>query len=307
MLLELSGVSKRYGDLEALRQVDLVLEPASIGLLGPNGAGKSTLLKLLLGLIAPESGSVTVLGKSLQHDRTAVRSNIGYMPEGDAVIPDLSAHEYTALAAELSGVPPNDARARAHQVLHYVGLGEVRYRKTGTYSTGMRQRVRLAQALVSHPKLLLLDEPTSGLDPRGRDDMLTLIKDIPKRIGASVIVSTHILPDIERTCSQVVVLSNGQVLYSGALAPLLASDKTTYELRGKGDLNALARGCQAKGYLTEVHGSTLEVCTAPTTTPTDVLRVAAEANFQVRHLAPLQQTLERAFFRTLEQAGHSAE
>ncbi|MCB9667740.1 MAG: ABC transporter ATP-binding protein [Myxococcales bacterium] len=305
MLFELSHVSKRYGDVEALRQVDLALEPSSIGLLGPNGAGKSTLLKLLLGLIQPESGSVTVLGKRLPAEATVVRAHIGYMPEGDAVIGDLTAYEYTALSAELCGIPRAEAKVRAHQVLHYVGLGEVRYRKTGSYSTGMRQRVRLAQALVGDPKLLLLDEPTSGLDPQGREDMLTLINDIPHRTGASVVLSTHILPDVERTCSQVVVLSSGQVLYAGPIAPLLASEQTTYDLRGKGNLDKLAASYNSRGWTTAVRGGNLEIQTAPGVQAGELLRLASENAYQVRHLAPLRQTLERAFFRTLKEAGHA--
>ncbi len=306
MLFELSGVTKRYGELEALHHIDLAVAPASIGLLGPNGAGKSTLLKVLLGLVTPENGSVTVLGHALPQHAMTVRAHIGYMPEGDAVIAELSAHEYTTLAAELCGIPRTEARARAHQVLHYVGLGEVRYRKTGSYSTGMRQRVRLAQALVSHPKLLLLDEPTSGLDPQGREDMLTLINDIPRRTGTSLILSTHILPDVEHTCSQVIVLSSGQVLYSGALAPLLTQDKTTYELRGRGNLESLVKACQAHGFSAKLQGASIEISTSTGTKPSELLRLATESGFQVRHLAPLQHTLERAFFRTLEEAGHAA-
>jgi len=193
-------------------------------IVGPNGAGKSTLLKTLLGLLVPEHGSVSVLGRDVASDPLGVRAHIGYMPEGDAVLPGLSALDFTQLAAELCGLPRHEAIGRAHQVLHYVGLGEARYRKLASFSTGMRQRVRLAQALVGDPKLLLLDEPTSGLDPRGRDEMLELIRDIPERTGASVILSTHILPDVEKTCDQVVVVASGRVLYAGALEPLVRSD-----------------------------------------------------------------------------------
>ena len=223
-LFELKGVEKRYGELRALKNVNLSVEPGRIGLLGPNGAGKSTLLKTLLGLVAPEHGTVRVLDRDVSREAFEIRARVGYMPEGDTVLPELSALQYTTLAAELCGLPRAEAMDRAHQVLQYVGLGEARYRRLGTFSTGMRQRARLAQALVGAPKLLLLDEPTSGLDPRGREEMLALILDIPKRTGASVLLSTHILPDVEKTCDQVLVLAAGEVLYAGELAPLVRSD-----------------------------------------------------------------------------------
>ncbi len=202
-LIELDGVEKRYGELRALRSLTLTLEEGRIGLLGPNGAGKSTMLKCLLGLLRPEHGSAKVFDVDVAHDPFSVRSRIGYMPEGDSVMPEMTALQFVTFAGELCGLPRAESTGRAHQVLHYVGLGEARYRRLGSFSTGMKQRARLAQALVGDPKLLLLDEPTSGLDPRGRDEMLALILDIPKRTGSSVILSTHILPDVEKTCDQV--------------------------------------------------------------------------------------------------------
>jgi ABC-2 type transport system ATP-binding protein len=227
-LIELDAVEKRYGELVALKDVTLKLEPGRIGLLGPNGAGKSTLLKVLLGLITHEKGTVKVFDEDVTRNAFSVRARVGYMPEGDTVMPELTALEYTTFAGELCGLPRSEATGRAHQVLHYVGLGEARYRKLGSFSTGMRQRARLAQALVGDPKLMLLDEPTSGLDPRGRDEMLALILDIPQRTGASVILSTHILPDVEKTCDQVLVIAGGEILYSGALAPLIAPEEACW-------------------------------------------------------------------------------
>jgi len=301
-LIELDAVEKRYGELRALSEVSLRLEPGRIGLLGPNGAGKSTLLKTLLGLLTPEHGSVSVLGRDVASDPLGVRAHIGYMPEGDAVLPGLTALDFTQLAAELCGLPRHEATGRAHQVLHYVGLGEARYRKLASFSTGMRQRVRLAQALVGDPKLLLLDEPTSGLDPRGRDEMLELIHDIPERTGASVILSTHILPDVEKTCDQVVVVASGRVLYAGELEPLVRSDAGVFELRVKGDSTAARSALELDGYVIVEAGSTLEVRAPAGRGAEDILRVVTEAGEQVRHLCPLVQTLERAFFRTLEAA-----
>lgn len=306
-LVELKDVDKFYGEIHALRSVSISLEPGRIGLLGPNGAGKSTFLKTLLGLVVPTSGSVKVFDLEVARNPFEVRARIGYMPEGDHVMPELTALEYASFAAELCGLPRKEAVGRAHLVLQYVGLGEARYRKLGSYSTGMRQRARLAQALVGDPKLLLLDEPTSGLDPRGRDEMLALIHDIPNRTGASVILSTHILPDVERTCDQVVVIAGGQSLYAGALAPLVQPEAGVFELRTKGDPARMKTALELARCVVTMSGSTLEVRVPPEAGAPYILRVAVEAGMQIRHLAPLQHTLERAFFETLEKASKPAE
>ena len=302
-LIELDGVSKNYGELQALDSVDLELHEGRIGLLGPNGAGKSTILKTLLGLVEHDAGVVRVFGEEVKRDPFEIRARIGYMPEGDAVMPELSALEYTAFAGELTGLPRPEAVSRAHQVLHYVGLGEARYRRLGSFSTGMKQRARLAQALVGDPKLLLLDEPTSGLDPRGREEMLQLILDIPERTGTSVLLSTHILPDVEKTCDQVVVLARGKVLYAGALAPLVTAEAGVFEVRAKGDPTGLRHALELARCVVQMQGTTLEVRVPDGLGPRYVLEVALEGGHQVRHLAPLRKTLERAFLQTIEQAG----
>lgn len=304
-LLELESVEKRYGDIVALESTTLRLAEGRIGLLGPNGAGKSTLIKILLGLVRPDHGSVRVLDVDVLRDPRAVRARIGYMPEGDAVLPHLSALDATRLAAELAGLPTNEASARAHQVLHYVGLGEARYRLLGSYSTGMKQRARLAQALVGAPRLLLLDEPTSGLDPRGRDEMLELISDIPARTGASVILSTHILPDVEKVCDQVVVLASGKLLHSGSLAALLETTEPAFQVRVRGSAAPLRGPLEAAGCRVAGDDSTLEVKLPSGSGPELVLRVAREAKLEIRHLAPLSMTLERAFFATLQRANEA--
>jgi ABC-2 type transport system ATP-binding protein len=304
-LFELKGVEKRYGELRALKDVDLSVEPGRIGLLGPNGAGKSTLLKTLLGLLVPDHGTVRVFDRDVTREPFEVRARIGYMPEGDSVLPELTALQFTTLAAELCGLPRSEAIGRAHQVLYYCGLGEARYRRLSSFSTGMRQRARLAQALVGDPKLLLLDEPTSGLDPRGREEMLALILDIPKRTGASVLLSTHILPDVEKTCDQVLVIAGGEILYSGALEPLVRPDHNTYEVRAKGDLSNLKKTLELGRCVVTREGSALEVRVPDGEDATYVLKLAQEGKHQLRHLAPLVQTLERAFLKTLADAGHS--
>jgi ABC-2 type transport system ATP-binding protein len=303
-LFELKGVEKRYGELRALKDLDLSVEPGRIGLLGPNGAGKSTLLKTLLGLISPDHGTVRVFDRDVSREPFQVRARIGYMPEGDTVLPELTALQYATLAAELCGLPRAEAIGRAHQVLHYCGLGEARYRRLGSFSTGMRQRARLAQALVGAPKLLLLDEPTSGLDPRGREEMLALILDIPARTGASVLLSTHILPDVEKTCDQVLVIAGGEVLYAGELEPMVRPDRNVYEVRAKGDIEAVKKTLELGRCVVTRAASTLEVRVPDGKDATYVLELALEGKHQLRHLAPLVQTLERAFLKTLAEAGH---
>lgn len=303
-LFELKGVEKRYGELRALKNLDLSVEPGRIGLLGPNGAGKSTLLKTLLGLITPDHGTVRVFDRDVSREPFEVRARIGYMPEGDTVLPELTALQYTTLAAELCGLPRAEAMGRAHQVLQYVGLGEARYRRLGSFSTGMRQRARLAQALVGDPKLVLLDEPTSGLDPRGREEMLALLLDIPQRTGASVLLSTHILPDVEKTCDQVLVIAAGEVLYAGELEPMVRADRNVYEVRAKGDLDALKETLELGRCVVTRSGSTLEVRVPDGKDATYVLELALQGKHQLRHLAPLAQTLERAFLKTMAEAGH---
>lgn len=305
-IVELDAVEKKYGEVLALASTSFKLESGRIGLLGPNGAGKSTLIKILLGLVRPDHGSVRVLDTDVLRDPREARTKIGYMPEGDSVLPHLSALDATTLAAELAGLPSNEALARAQMVLHYVGLGEARYRLLGSFSTGMKQRARLAQALVGAPSLLLLDEPTSGLDPRGRDEMLELVADIPARTGASVILSTHILPDVEKVCDQVLVLAGGTLLHSGPLAALLTNDDPAYEVRVKGSTASLRGPLERAGCRVSGDDSALEV-RLPVGVPAEsILRVAKENGVAIRHLAPLSRTLEQAFFETLADASRTA-
>src|SRR5258708_6497767 len=198
--IDLINVSRWYGTQQALRDVSLHLEPGRIGLLGPNGAGKSTLLKILLGLLPPSSGTGSVLGYDLAKNASVLRRAIGYMPEADALVPGLRGAEYVALAGELYGMPRRQAARRAHEVLSYLELEDARYRALEEYSTGMKQRLKLAQALVHDPPVLLLDAPTSGLDPAGREAMLGLLLSLGKEHGKSFLLCTHLLSDVERIC-----------------------------------------------------------------------------------------------------------
>jgi ABC-2 type transport system ATP-binding protein len=220
--------------------VTLTLPPGRAGLLGPNGAGKSTLLKILLGLLPPTSGTGRVLDRPLGGDRDAadnweLRRRIGFMPEAEALVPGLTGVEYVTLAGELCGMPARQAQRRAHEVLGFLQLEEARYRKVETYSLGMKQRVKLAQALVHDPPVLLLDEPTSGLDPAGRDAMLKLVAELGTEHGKSVILSTHLLADVQAVCERVVIVAGGRVRGQGAVGDLCAARADRFRLRVQGD------------------------------------------------------------------------
>ncbi len=208
-LIRLETLTKRYGPVTALEDLTLELEPGIIGLVGSNGAGKSTLIRILLGLLAPTTGRAFVMDLDVTRQGTAVRALVGYMPEHDALPPDLPATELVTHMAELSGLPRSAARERTADVLRHVGLYEERYRPIGGYSTGMRQRVMLAQALVHDPRLLLLDEPTNGLDPAGREDMLALIRRTGTEFGIAILLASHLLGEIERVCDFLVAIEFG--------------------------------------------------------------------------------------------------
>src|SRR5437660_6093026 len=218
--IDLHNVNRWYGTHQALKDVTLHLEPGRVGLLGPNGAGKSTLLKILMGLLAPSTGDGRVLDRDIGTAGADLRRLIGYMPEADALVPGLRGAEYVALAGELYGMPRLQAERRAHEVLTYLKLEEARYRALEEYSTGMKQRLKLAQALVHDPPVLLLDEPTSGMDPAGREAMLDLLVCLGRDHGKSILLSTHLLGDIDRVCDRVVILNHGRVLCQGAVQDL---------------------------------------------------------------------------------------
>jgi ABC-2 type transport system ATP-binding protein len=245
--IDLTNVSRWYGTQQALRDVTLHLEPGRIGLLGPNGAGKSTLLKILLGLLPPSSGTGSVLGYDLAKNASVLRRAIGYMPEADALVPGLRGAEYVALAGELYGMPRRQAARRAHEVLSYLELEDARYRSLEEYSTGMKQRLKLAQALVHDPPVLLLDEPTSGLDPAGREAMLGLLLSLGREHGKAFLLSTHLLGDVERVCDRVVILHQGQVLLQGGVSELRTRRQDRYRLQIQGDRTTFLEELRLEG------------------------------------------------------------
>src|SRR6516225_6561174 len=247
-VVSLEGVTVVYGKQPALRDVTTQFAAGAVGLLGPNGAGKSTLLKSLLGFVTPDRGRMRVLGFDVAAAPLEIRARVGYMPETDAHIPGMNAVSFVAYCGELAGLPRVDAMQRAHEVLFYVGLGEARYRNIETYSTGMKQRNKLAQALVHDPDLLFLDEPTNGMDPKGRDEMLELIRDLAHNKGIDLILSSHLLPDVEFTCDHVVVLDKGAIAAAGPIQALKGPSGRVYEVRVKGDTPAFVAAMSAAGF-----------------------------------------------------------
>ena len=295
-VVELDRVSVRYGKSWALRDVSASFPPGAVGLLGPNGAGKSTMLKALLAFIAPDKGEMRVLDLDVRKRALQIRSRIGYMPESDAHIPGMNAVSFVAYCGEMAGLPRADAMQRAHEVLYYVGLGEARYRNVETYSTGMKQRIKLAQALVHDPDLLFLDEPTNGMDPKGRDEMLELIRDIAHNKGLSLILSSHLLPDVEYTCDYVVVLDKGSVATEGPIEGLKEHGWRVFELRIKGDSPAFVEVLRAAGL--ECHETEEDVMRVfvPDGRGADYLfQLASTHRVQVRHLRASVPTLEDVF------------
>ena len=250
-LITTSGLTKRYGSVLAVSDLTVDVAPGVVGLVGANGAGKSTLLKMLLGLLPATSGSARVLGHDVATEGPRIRQRVGYMPEHDCLPPDVSATEFVVHMAQLSGLPRAAARERTADVLRHVGLYEERYRPMGGYSTGMRQRVKLAQALAHDPQLVLLDEPTNGLDPAGRDDMLGLVRRIGTDFGISVLVTSHLLGELERVCDAVVVIDGGQLLRSSSTADVTAASAllvVEVDARGEEFVRALtATGVRAHG------------------------------------------------------------
>jgi ABC-2 type transport system ATP-binding protein len=245
-VIETQSLSRHYGAVIALDALSVTIERGITGLVGANGAGKSTLIKILLGLVDPTSGSARVLGRSIGDDAAAIRRLVGYMPEHDCLPPEMSAAEFVTWLARCSGFPASAARERSAEVLRHVGLFEERYRPMGGYSTGMAQRVKLAQALVHDPELLILDEPTNGLDPAGRDEMLALIERTGRSFGISVLVSSHLLGELERICDGVVLVDNGRLIRAERLG-VLTGVTSTLIVEIDGDAAAFAAALMGQG------------------------------------------------------------
>jgi ABC-2 type transport system ATP-binding protein len=300
MSFQVEDLTVRYGRRTALDGVTLSFDNGALGLLGPNGAGKTTLIRALLGFIAPATGSITVLGEGRGGDTTALRRRIGYAPEEDALVPAQTGVGSTALCAELCGLPRHDALQRAHDILSYVGLGEVRYRRVETYSQGMRQRLKLAQAIVHDPELVILDEPTNGLDPRGRQEMLALVGDVVRK-GIHLVLSSHLLPDVEAVCDQVAVLDGGRLVRHGRLSELLGSAPSAFEIRIKGPRTEFEQALGTRGakYRPLAHG--LIYVELPAAGSRVVFDAALAAGCQVRQIMPARTHLEAVFAASVKE------
>jgi ABC-2 type transport system ATP-binding protein len=294
-LITAQSLTHRYpGNVTALDQLTLEVEPGVIGLVGANGAGKSTFLKIMLGLLTPTSGDISVLGYDARTDGTRIRALVGYMPEHDCLPPDVSATEFVTHMGRMSGLPRSAARERAADVLRHVGLYEERYRPIGGYSTGMKQRVKLAQALVHDPKLLLLDEPTNGLDPAGREEMLGLIRKTGTEFGIATLVASHLLGEIERVCNFLLAIDAGRLLRA---APIASFTELTGTLAVEVEEEAerLAARLVDRGLVAQVEGRTVLV-DAPDARPYDIVRdTVAELGLALVRLEQRRRRLEDLF------------
>jgi ABC-2 type transport system ATP-binding protein len=303
-VIELDGLEVRFGQRVILNRLKAALTGRSIGLLGPNGAGKSTLINTLLGFHKPAAGTARIFGRDIRTHAREVRSLVGYMPENDAFIAGMSGVHFVRLMAELAGLPRAHALERAHEAFFYVGLGEVRYRALGTYSLGMKQAAKLAQAIAHGPKLLFLDEPTNGLDPPARVRMIQLIQEIRDRGDLHLILSSHLLRDVEECCDEVLILKDGKVAAFCNLEEERRANRNFLEIETRGETNGLfleaveKLGCEtapgAQGRVKLIMPDGLEV--------RRLYQVAAEQNVQIRRLSHKRDSLEDIFLKAMETA-----
>ncbi|MBI1319807.1 MAG: ATP-binding cassette domain-containing protein [Candidatus Hydrogenedens sp.] len=299
-VITLDQVEVHYADFHALKGVTLEIGGGTVGLLGPNGAGKSTLMKTLLGFNRASRGTLTMFGMSMPRQALEVRQRLGYMPEREVVSTTVSAVSFLCYCGELFGMNRIDALERTHEVLNYVGLGESRYRKMETYSTGMLQRVKLAQALVHDPELLLLDEPTNGLDPDGRIEMLDVIKEVAARRGVTVILSSHLLPDVQHVCERVIMMKGGMVVRDGKVSDLTASLEAQYELGLREGVDTFQEVLRGKGCAVRVRHDGKLVVTVPEGADERLLfESALGSGHQIRHFARAKHSLEEVFLDAL--------
>ncbi len=300
----IKDLTVRYGSFTALKGLSCEVPEGCTGLLGPNGAGKTTLLKTLLGFVKPASGTIEILGQPA--GGREMRQKVGLMPEQDCHIPGMSAVQFVAYAGELAGMPDDQAIDRAHKVLRYAGLGEARYRNVETYSTGMKQRLKLAQALVHGPKLLLLDEPTNGLDPQGREEMLDLVHDVSHGKGIHVLVSSHLLPDIERTCDRVIVVMGGEVRAQDTIANLKRMDAAIVDVELREPNVMFPEAAARKGLeLVSEHRGVYRIkgVGSHDAIQRAAMVAASEVGAQVRGYTAAERSLEEAFIEAVTTPG----
>lgn len=300
MLFSLEEVTKTYGAVTALDNLSVAVPIGAVGLLGPNGSGKTTMIRTLLGLISVNRGRGEILGMDFRRRQLEIRRSVGFVPEDECLFPQVEGVGFVAYAGELVGMSTSDAMQRAHEVLDYVGLGEARYRKVETYSTGMKQRLKLASAIVHDPSLLILDEPTNGMDPAGREDILELARDLAHRKEMSLLFSSHLLPDVETVCDHVVVLGAGKVLTQGNIQQLKQIHNRCFEVRLKAESKMFVERLRGLGCTVEIRDD-LVLAQVPEGASQEIFwRVAADLGAQIRYLRPQRSTLEEVFLKAVE-------
>jgi ABC-2 type transport system ATP-binding protein len=292
-----------YGPHLALDDINLEIPPGAVGILGPNGAGKSTLFKCLLGLITTTSGDGTVLGYDIRTEGDKIRSRIGYMPEYDALDPDLSAIDQVRYAGELLGMNPAHATRRAHEVLEYVGLKDQRYRKIETYSTGMKQAAKLACALVHDPDVLICDEPTNGLDQRAREFMLQTLRRTVSEGNRSVLMSSHVMDDVQEVCDRIVMIHNGRIVVQRRIEDLARQIEREIEISVWGGASRMQQELESRGFVVRRLGRVLRVDRADDNTTRNILKAAVSADVQVRQMQEYEPDLEDIFLLIMERLG----
>lgn len=301
-LIELQGLTKDYGTFRALSDVHLQVNPGVTGLLGPNGAGKSTLIKVLLGLVRVSRGTGHVLGIRLGTAASQIRNQIGYMPEDDCYIHGLSGIETMQVAARLSGMESTEAIRRGHEILDFCGAGQERYRPVETYSTGMRQKLRFAMAIVHDPKLLILDEPTTGLDPEEREAMLNRIRILSRDFGKSVILCTHILPDVQAVCDFVVILAGGTVRVSDRLESLTRMPSPSLHISVHGNADAFYHELKSEGISVDItQPQQLRVQGHAEDLSHVLWNCAAKSQCVIRSMTPSKNSLEQIFLDAVKE------
>src|SRR6266536_3051946 len=303
-VIDLNDLSVTFGGRPILQNLRGELRGRAIGLLGPNGAGKTTLIHTLLGFHAPSSGTAHIFGRDIRSDAKQIRTQIGYMPERDSFIANMSCVHFVRLMAELSGLPPEAALERAHEALFYVGLGEARYRKLDTYSLGMKQLAKLAQAIVHGPRLIFLDEPTNGLDPPARQRMIRLVREIRDSGKANILLSSHLLRDVEECFEEILILKDGRLAVYCNLEEERKANRKFLLLETRGDQNKFAEGIGALGCEYALTGEhRVKLVLNEGIDVRDIYRLASEYDVQIRRLSYKRDSLEDIFLKAMEN-GH---
>jgi len=307
-MIQLEDLHVHIGKREILKGLDLELKGRTVGLLGPNGAGKSTLISTILGFWKPSRGTARVFGHDVRTEARAIRSLIGYMPENDSFIANMSAITYVRLAAELSGLPQEAALERAHESLFYVGLGEARYRKLGAFSLGMKQMAKLAQAIVHGPRLVILDEPTNGLDPQARIRMIKLIREMRDLESMHIVICSHLLRDIEETCEEAVILKGGKIVHHSNLEEERSSNRRFVEIETEGDDGTFADAIERLGCACSVTSpGKIKAVLTEGIEIRDIYRLAADRDVQLRRLNYRRDSLEDIFLKAMEPQAMNAQ